>query len=150
MPTTPIESLHGFQSQCNKALKTSQAAIKQVIIETFTQEIKDLQQKQATICTMCLHNTAKAFLSVNNLYNDVNLVPICSHVMTNPAVTPIFSSLNANTCCLELEKWFPDVAQDLTIDICSNPSAVAFAEFLISIVEKCLYAPIQKYNKAKT
>ena len=150
MPTASNETLLGFQNQCDEALKTSQAAIKQVIVAARTQELTELQHKQGTICTMFLCNTAEAFLLVSSLYNDANLVAVCNHVMKNPTVSPVFSSLNADSRKLELEKWFPDVAQDLDTDIRADPSAVAFTEFLIKIVEKCLYLPIKKYNEAKT
>ena len=150
VPSASPALLNGFQAQCNEALKTSQTTIKQVIVDARNHELKELQIKQGQICASFLCNSAKAYMLVTDQYTHVNACSVCSHVMTNPAVNAMFSALDADARKLELEKWFPDVAQAIDADIRKIPAAVAFAEFLIKIVEKCLYFPIQKYNEAKT
>ena len=150
VPATSPQAIQGFQNQCNEALRTSQNAIKQVIVAACTQELQEIQLQQGQLCATFLCNAAKAFLLVNDHYNNANIVAVCAKVMVNPAVSPVFSSLDTDTRLLELQKWFPDVGEDNpNADVQGDPSAVALIEFLTKVVEKCLHLPIKKYNKAK-
>jgi len=149
VPTLSNDTLHGLQLQCNEALKTSQDAIKKIIIEARTKELQELQLKKGKVCVTFLCNTAKAYLVINEHYNDINVVAICNQVMANPAVFPIYNSINADTRKLELQKWFPDVNHDLTADFRNDPFAVAFSDFLIKVIDTCLCVPLQKYEDAQ-
>jgi len=113
-------------------------------------KITEFEVKQGIVCITFLCNTAKAYVVINDHYNNTNIVAVCAHVMNNPQVFPVFNAISTDNCKLELQKWFPDVEEQIKADIKTDLFAVAFADFLLKAVDKCLCIPLCKYLDTKT